>query len=192
MKKNHLIFILVFSFLFFSLPVFAFTYTRTPAGILIQNPVNFRIQANSYEDMRIKVCEYNQFNAWGFIIFSGSNFYETESVASSTLDHSFPLNLPYQNYTRVYAVCFRTLGGVYWKSLEYNNGNTIFQVIPPPPPQIFGYPSDFNKNFSASVFGFTSQILYDLRVIFYILVGLALGMGIILFIVDLFEDRNRK
>lgn len=192
MKKNLLIFILVFSFaLLFSAPVFAYTYSRTPAGYNSYNPVNFSFSSVSQEEIA-NLCGTDWITSWRIQILKlpdQQEFY-TEWVFLPVLSGNSSMTLPFGEYLKVSLKCrknFLTFDG---QIFEYNGGTAVFEVKPPP--QIFGYNSDFNTNFSASVFNFGSQLLADLRVVLYILIGLALGMGIIIFILNFFEDRKTK
>lgn len=194
MKKNLLIFILVFSFaLLFSAPVFAYTYSRTPAGYNSYNPVSLYFNG-TYSEIKT-ICACADFNlvrfkfrrSWGADVNSSW-------IASTTNPKTFVATLPLGTWGQVNMECsidpdnppFVCGNGV------LSAGNWFVGLPPPPPPQIFGYNSDFNTNFSASVFNFGSQLLADLRVVLYILIGLALGMGIIIFILNFFEDRKTK
>ncbi|MCJ7619395.1 MAG: hypothetical protein MUP64_04150 [Anaerolineae bacterium] len=195
MKKNLLIFILVFSFaLLFSAPAFAYTYSRTPAGSIILRPVTFNVGIQQDTCVDGVWALYSYYN--GINPNDPTNQYFTGGwTASSTLNKTFVLNLPYGDYEAVAVFCSSPWGIKYVFEGVKNSGVTIFSVVaqlPPPPPQIFGYVSNFNTNFSESVFNFGSQLLADLRVVLYILIGLALGMGIIIFILNFFEDRKTK
>jgi len=192
MKKNSLIFILVFGFiLLFSSPVFAYTYTRTPAGYNAYNPVNTSFSASSYEELTSACGLFNVQRIRLQILSNTSQEFYSNWVDYPNLSVDWLGTFPFGEYKRVAVVCI--LGGSSaFIILEYNAGNTIFEIGEPPPPPLFGYPSNFNTNFATSVFGFGSQLLYDLRVVLYILVGLALGMGIILIVLNWFEDKKTK
>jgi len=196
MPKNPLIFILVFGFvLLFSLPVFgAVSYSRMPAGDTIPSPVNFDISFDDFSETGLTTganCEGNTCGFWSIGIKStGADFWTYgDCLASSTHSFIFSIPLPVYIYTGVQFMGYLddVCSGVYegGAQLEFLNDESIFEIIEAPAPA--GY---FPSNFATSVFSFASETLYDLRVILYILVGLALGMGIILIILDLFENKK--
>jgi hypothetical protein len=182
--KKYLFFILVFGFLFFSLPVFAIhTYTRTPTGYNIWNPVILFVEFPTYpcgsQKWRLTIQPNNYSHP---VVFSSW-------VSVGDRSETFVINLPFDTYQEIQAKC------------EYGSVIGTMEANPPPvgifvvgiePPKIFGTYSSFNTAFASSVFGFGEQFISDLGVALYILIGLTLGMGIIIFILDLFEKRKEK
>jgi len=184
MKKNYLIFILVFSFaLLFALPAFAYTYTRTPAGYNTYNPVNFIITTNTIQE----IFPTGVVNSWKIMTNGGQGMFTIKScMASTTLSVNKTITLPLADYYWIRAWAFSD-EECFSESSETTLEGAFVVGEPPPPPDTRWVGTDF----ATSVFGFASETLFDLRVILYILVGLALGMGIILIILDLFEGRKQ-
>jgi len=182
MRKICLILFFVFSFLFFSLPAFAeIGYSRTPSGTEIISPVSFDVSWTEYHG---EVNTDTNFWKIGVKNSEMESFLAEDCLASTTLAHFFTISLPVGNYVEV-----DFFGGETIENCGEYEGNVvsddIFSIIETPA----GY---FPTDFASSVFGLTSDFLFDLRVILYILVGLALGTGIILFIIDFFEDKKTK
>jgi hypothetical protein len=196
MKNKFLIFGFCFlAGLLFSLPALAYTYSRTPSGYTIYNPVNFFVEAESYEQMKAELCWSIDFTQWR-VVARGVDLGLTysESVPSSTLSHNFLLNLPVKTYLEVWFQCFIGEGGddgwwqEYLESLPFSE--PIFEIVeaPAPPPAVGYFPSDFATNTLAYI----GYLISDLSVPIYILIGFMLAVWLIDYLLGLFTQKRKE
>jgi hypothetical protein len=188
--KKYLFFILVFGFLFFSLPVFAYTYTRTPATYNIKNPVSFYLKFS--DKWEIGCGGGLPEKKWGVDLINqnGKIYYSDKTISYYDTEETFIFNnLPQGNYLKVKIFCVNLNGDLLpeFKILEES-----YPILDIPIFKIEGILFSFPTDFASSVFSFSEQFILDLRTALYILIGLTLGMGIIIFILDLFEKRKEK
>jgi hypothetical protein len=188
--KKYLFFILVFGFLFFSLPVFATGYTRTPAGFTIYNPVEFRLFGDSYEDMKNGFCQSTDFTKWRVIVRTMEDApISSEEVESSVLDYTFSFTLPLGNYLRVSYYCLVGEDYWIWQDLENYFGPPIFEVVEAPAPPPAGY---FSFDFATNTLAYVGGLFTDLSTPIYILIGITLGMWLIDYLLGLFAQKRKQ
>jgi hypothetical protein len=179
MKIKILIFGLFFlAGLLFSMPVFAYTYTRTPAGYNSYNPVTLYLNA-SYEEIKT-ICGCSDFNVARFK-FSKDVGGEISSqwYASTTLEKIWTESHPLGGYGSVTLQCsidpnqppFICGGG----SLAQGTWNIGLPPPPPPPPPIITLPT----NMATSMLAYAGQSFSDLAPLLLIGIGLMLAFWLI-------------
>jgi hypothetical protein len=171
--------ILIVAGLLFASPAFgAVSYSRTPAGYTIQNPVSFYVSLDTYEE----VCtEVGYQNFWGIAwVGSAGEGSSGSLVASTTLSYDFNENLPIGEYTIIQGICWgEDLEDPYGFDYAYleNGGDTIFEVVAPPPAggNIITLPEDFGTGFLA----FAGTLFTDLLPLILIAIGLPLAFWVV-------------
>jgi len=180
MKAKILILGLLFSAgLLFSLPVFAYTYTRTPSGDTIFNPVYFFVSANSYEEMKNELCVFQgsgrEFERWRVsLLHTGNQMIYSYWVASSTISQNFLIPLPLAVYDRVYYQCQTYDIGLLQKPFEYG-----FEVIEAPPPPVGGNIITMPAGFATSALAYAGQIFTDTSSLILIGIGLLIAFWVV-------------
>ena len=129
MKKNLLAISILTTGLLIA-PAFclgAVSYSRTPAGYTITNPITFEVAFDNYDVDTL--CVF--YNYWGIQATGGDVEWQSEYFASTTKDNVFSPNLPLGLYDQVTFIC--SVDGVY-----FGRGGSFleigeFEVIARPP-----------------------------------------------------------
>jgi hypothetical protein len=187
MKKNYLIFSLVFGLLLFSLPAFGeIIYNRTPSGYTIQNPINFSISLDVGDIPAGR--EYwhlsaNEHESADWVVL-------TPCFASTTLSANENISLPILAEGDYYwAVYIRS-----WDNDTCEGGNSQTNlgdggfVVEEATPATGGW---FSTDFASNTLAYIGNLFTDLSVPIYILIGIMLGMWLIDYLLGIFA-RKRK
>lgn len=167
----------------------SYTYSRSPAGDIIQNPVSITIHFDSIADTG---CDIINDHFWDIEFGSSTfNFYPP-AVSLSTLDYTFVADVPITQYNTLSMMCGGNgngSGGIDLEGgggdlvptgLQFENGSPAFEVVNPPSGGFI--PSDF----ASSVFAYIGSFFSVLSTPVYILIGIGLGLFIVEFIIALF------
>jgi hypothetical protein len=173
MKTKSLIFGLLFSAgLLFSLPVFAFSYTRTPPDYTISSAINFSGSVNPSSSGWLQY--------WKLAVQSPEPIYFGSCNASSTLTFNENIILPTGEYTLVFskwfeeADCSGLSGETHW--FEGNGESIIFEVVEVSTGgNIITLPEDFGTGFLA----YAGTLFTDLLPFILIIIGLPLAFWIV-------------
>lgn len=207
MKKIALLILL--GFLLLPVSVFGFSYSRD-SGYTFYNaePVNFTITFDSYEDLEnycgnmpnLVSVNFFQYDAYPPILNYNYSLYETGIILStSTLSYSFDVIFPDTGYEfgMSLPVAFNSVQFYGWdgaslvcsENLEGETETPVFEVLQGSAPAGGEHLFSLPENMATSVFGFTEETMNSLSQAIYILSGLALGSGVVYFVVGLFGKK---
>jgi hypothetical protein len=175
MKIKILIFGLFFlAGLLFSMPVFAYTYTRTPAGYTIQNPVSFDVLFDEAWEGGDGQCQDDDTN-WTIEITNDEDII-LEYLASSTKTYVFETSLPTGVYRGVVVWCYPSLTRAV--ILEGDFFTDIFEVVSAPE-GTGGNIITLPTNMATSMLAYAGQSFSDLAPLLLIGIGLMLAFWLI-------------
>jgi hypothetical protein len=184
MRFKKIVFGLCFSAgLLFSLPAFAFTYSRTPADYTISNPVNFSMSGATYEEIN-DACGDHGFAFWRLTIYS-NEFDETSTdiFASSTFNFNLSLTLPINEYVEVLFVCLDSeemyAGAFFFEGEGFPEPPIMFEVVAGAPAVAGGNIITLPADFATSALAYAGQLFTDLSTIILLLIGLPIGFWVI-------------
>jgi hypothetical protein len=176
----------------FFMPVFclATSYTRSPTGATITNPVSFDM---SFDDFNIDTgcnSEYGQ-NYWGVQVwrywFESPEWFVSEFVPSSTLSNVFSIILPLGSYIKVSFSC--SVDGINQNidgtQLEYNDGPPIFEILSPST-------SIITISSISGILEYATRLFTDLQLLVWLAIGLPVGFWIINKAIILVVKRTKK
>lgn len=185
-KNNFKILIFVSIFLFIGSNIFGAyptevsSYTRSPSGFLIKNPVSFSVELSEYPT---PLCD--SYAYWNISV-DGLDDLFLDNIASTTLTLAKEKTLDIGEYTFVKLWCYETStstdGSQVVGELEYNDGNTIFEVIE-------NYYFDIGTEFATGTLAYAGQFFTDLNLIIILAVGLPMGFWVIRKIISLVRAR---
>jgi len=184
MKIKSLIFGLLFSAgLLFSMPVFAYTYTRTPAGAEVNLPLTFSVSFDDWEDTG---CIYSGAEFWGIKL--NTNGIDTppdqisEFISSSTLSFDFiffnPAMVDPLGYAEVLLFCSVDGEEILGYSIIFEEGTPAFKVVEAPA-STGGNIITLPEGMATSMLAYAGQSFSDLAPLLLIGIGLMLAFWLI-------------
>jgi len=175
----------------FILPAMAsasITYSRTPAGATISNPVSFNINIGAF----YPACDPNGGDRYWTMRVSATSsvFYYSNYIASTTLSNVFVFDsLPLGNYYTVQMGC--SVNGITYKpGTIIEQGGIIFTIIEATPEvgSVFTLPPDFNSG-SLDV---ASDLVNNSWELIALIIGIPLAFVVIKRIINIFEDLKEE
>jgi hypothetical protein len=177
------------------------SYERSPAGFSITSPVIASVSAASFDEL----C-FGEFTPTGFWTIKarkepeGDYYQANEFYLSTSLDVSFTLDLPIQTYQAVSVFCQNTDQPDEFSSqtidLEFDDNETIFEIIEPTIPQSSGNILTIPSTFATGMLAYAGRLFLDLQVWILVIVGLPVGFYVIEQAVekgqDWFDDSDVK
>lgn len=140
------------------LPAFcfgAFTYSRTPSGYTISNPLNFNVSFDTKEELCEGIYPYENTTHWRIGVRDNShNWFLSEIYLIENKNLVWNTQLPLGEYIRVSALC--SDDGItfnYGHRFEDNNENPVFEMVEAEAPAggIWTIPSDFLSTTTAYI-----------------------------------------
>jgi hypothetical protein len=169
------------------------TYSRSPAGYTIQNPVSFDV---SFDDYYTDTGCSEGYDYWGIYIEdvdTSSYMSQTPHPSSTTLNQIFILNLPANVYNRLDFVCEEhefDEGTNTGYPIESNGGEPIFEVVEAVAPTggFLTLPTSTISDLQAQI----GQLVTDSSLIWILAIALPLGFWIIYKMIDTGSKVGRK
>lgn len=165
------------------LPTFSFailTYERNPSDFTFRSPVEISVSVDNFDEIDVYVWP-EVMNYWTIFVYKTSwedLYYDPILVASTTLSHTFTIDLPVGSYISVDAmVCPNsTFEGrnppcEYGVFLEYDEDNPIFEITGP----LFELPITS----VGSTTGILNDLLNDIGPFIWLFIGIPLGFVVV-------------
>lgn len=179
-------FLLISLFIVLLLPIKsvlgAITYSRSPAGFSIQNPISFDVSFDTWDGT---FCDIYEADGWSLRYGQPAGDIYSVILPTSTLAYDFVENLPLSTYMSVTFACYQgeVLVGE-GMTLEFDGGENLFEVVGAGG-AFFTLPTSTLTNLQANI----GQLVTDTSLLWILAIALPLGFWLISKIIRIFTKR---